>query len=91
MIFRLPKTCLTRAKGEEFRTELKKLILQHGSIEVSFENVECMNPSFADDCFGKLMKDLGYSAFMAKVKLKGKGINLTIRTLVNAVLADRKV
>gem|GEM_PF-5785033 len=46
-----------------------------------------MTPSFADECFGKLVERMGRDAFKEKVRLIGAAE--TIRILINTVMARR--
>ena len=81
---------LTRAQGEKLRKELEDLLGKFATgdrLEIDFSGVQVMTPSFADECIGKLAAQLGPAKFRESVSLKGA--DETVRTLVNAVLAER--
>ena len=81
---------LTRRQGKVVRERLVKEFqsLTPGDVlGIDFAQVETMSPSFADECFGKFAEVVGAGPFRTSVFLIGA--NDTIRTLVNAVLADR--
>lgn len=82
---------LTRRQGTMLRAKLVEMYSALGTEDtmgIDFDGVQVMAPSFADECFGKFAEVVGLSTFRSRVSLKGA--NETIRTLVNAVLSDRR-
>lgn len=81
---------VTRERGERLRTVLREKVdsLPPGEIlEIDFEGVENMTPSFADECFGKFIEALGREEFAKRVKLL-KAAPL-VRGVVKMVMGNR--
>ena len=78
---------LTRTQGERARAWLRDIIALHGPVEVDLSHVEAFAPSFADECFGKLLLELGEDEFRQKVRFCGG--TPAVRTLINYVLRVR--
>ena len=80
----------TRSQGKEVREritgELSRLA-EGDLLVVSFDGIGAMSPSFADECFGKLLLDLGRDGFSQKLRLVGA--NETVRSVVNAAMNNR--
>jgi hypothetical protein len=77
----------SRGQGESARKWLRGLVDVHSSIELDLSKVEVMTPSFADECFGKLLKELGEKEFRNKIRLLGA--SESVRLIVNYVLRLR--
>ncbi len=82
--------CVTRLKGEELRqslmSEFEKLD-DSNYLQIDFESVSMMTPSFADECFGKLAQSLGKPTFRSSIRLGGA--SQSIKDLVNTVISQR--
>ncbi|MGQ0613221.1 MAG: STAS-like domain-containing protein [Planctomycetaceae bacterium] len=81
---------LTRDQGAMVRKRLVEAVGRLGGREkilVDFEGIEAITPSFADECLGRLLLNLGLKRFRATVRLRTT--DATIRRLVNHVLAHR--
>ena len=77
---------MSRARGANARRALTELLARHGSISVSLEGVE-LTPSFADECFGRLLLELGEERFRGSLRIHGG--SQAVRRLVNQVLRSR--
>jgi len=81
---------VTRRQGELVREKLKEAIensIEEESVTVSLTEIEAMSPSFADECFGKLLLLLGTDQFKRKVIISGA--NEVNKALLNAILTKR--
>jgi len=78
---------VSREEGSAARKWLNGLVAIHGAIEIRLDNVDMMTPSFADECFGKLLREMGETAFRSKVHLSGG--DRTLRGLINQILRIR--
>ena len=78
---------LTRDDGEKLRRSLRARLAGGERLEIDFEGVEVITPSFADECFGRLLLEIGRPKFRESVRLRTA--DETIRRLVNHVLAHR--
>ena len=81
---------LTRDQGAKVRRRLTEVVKGLGDSEtvlVDFDGVATLTPSFADECIGRLLLNLGLREFRAKVLLRTT--DETVRRLVNRVLAYR--
>ncbi len=81
---------LTRRQGELVRErlvkELKSLDLTC-KLRIDCSGVSEMTPSFADECFGKLLQYVGAYSFRSRISLVGA--DDTIKVLINAILAQQ--
>ena len=77
----------SREQGRAARSLLKNLVRLHGTIELSLGGIEAMTPSFADECFGRLLEELGEAEFRRAVRFRGA--DPTTKTLINQVLRIR--
>jgi hypothetical protein len=77
----------SRTQGEAARKWLRGLVDLHKSIELDLDGVELITPSFADECFGKLLKELGQKDFRSRLQLRGGAP--AVQQIVNHVLRVR--
>ncbi|HET6428018.1 MAG TPA: STAS-like domain-containing protein [Phycisphaerae bacterium] len=81
---------VTRLRGEQARIALLGRLgeLNEGDVlEVDFEGVGHMTPSFADECFGKLAVDVGRETIGTRLRLINA--NAPVRAVVNTVITNR--
>ncbi|MGH7150714.1 MAG: STAS-like domain-containing protein [Planctomycetota bacterium] len=69
------------------RRKLRSRLEKGERLEIDFAGVEVLTPSFADECLGRLVLDVGLEVFRERVRLKAT--DETIKRLVNHVLAHR--
>lgn len=80
---------VTRRQGEVARGLLLQALEAYPKktrVTVSLAGV-VMTPSFADECFGKLLLNLGEEQFRTRVRFVD--VDGTTKTLLNAVLSKR--
>ena len=77
----------SRDQGKATRNWLKGLLDLHDSIDLDLNGVEVLTPSFADECFGKLLLELGETLFREKIRVHGG--NEAVKRLLNQVLRSR--
>ncbi len=80
---------VTRRQGELARGMLVEALgkyPQNTRVTISLAGV-VMTPSFADECFGKLLLNLGEEQFRKRVRFAD--VDGTTKTLLNAVLSKR--
>lgn len=80
----------SRQEGQIMRNQIKELIKKYDPdkrIMISLEGIIAMGPSFTDECFGKLLLEMGTTQFRRKIGFTGA--NPTIKTLINVVLSRR--
>jgi len=78
---------VSREEGKAARGWLRGLLELHGGIELGFDGVEVLTPSFADEVFGKLLDELGEDRFRQTIRFSGG--TSEVRTLVNQILRIR--
>lgn len=61
---------LTRGQGAPVRSKLHDLVASGARVEVDFEGVRTMTPSFADEALGRLMLELGADRFRESMVLR---------------------
>ena len=89
-VFRLAQfgeELLTRDAAARVYAELRQALAQHDRLRIDFAGVRIMAPSFADECFGHVVEELGREVFKARLELTGA--DPEIRALVNVVLRYR--
>ena len=74
----------TRKEGKNARIWIKGILGIHNSLLINFDTIEFLTPSFADECIGKLLIELGETVFRNNIKLIGG--NNTVKTLISQVL-----
>lgn len=79
-------TLTTRHKGASAREQILEDIDKHGSIELDFKESP-ISPSFADECIGKLAKQLGLEKFKASVRMTN--VSESSQTLIKHVISKR--
>ena len=82
------RVLLTRDQGNPIRSKLLALVRDGSRLRISFEGVESVTPSFADEVLGRMLLELGEEDFRKHVTLLPTDVST--RRLVNAVLANRK-
>lgn len=60
----------TRALGAKVRDEIVKSCINSQHVTLDFSGVDAMSHSFADECIGGLLTELGTAAFKAKIRFK---------------------
>jgi len=76
----------TRRVGEMARLALEQYLLEHEVIAVDFDN-QNLNPSFADECLGKLAEQLGLEEFKKRVRLGN--VSESTKPLIRHVVLTR--
>ena len=82
--------CFTRDQGKLAREKLLEAIEndpKEERVTISLAGVDTMTPSFVDECFGKLLLQMGSSCFRNRISFADA--NETIIALLNAVLSKR--
>ncbi|HKB15022.1 MAG TPA: STAS-like domain-containing protein, partial [Planctomycetota bacterium] len=72
---------------EPVRRDLRSRLGRGEKLEIDFAGVEVLTPSFADECLGRLVLDVGVEVFRERVRLRTT--DETIKRLVNHVLSHR--
>jgi len=80
-------TLVTRDQGIPIREQLLVLLNQGKQIEVIFDGVEALTPSFVDEVLGKALVVLGIDRFRNDVTLVAQ--SQEHRRLANLVLSNR--
>jgi len=78
---------LTRDAAARVCAALRRALDHHERLRIDFAGVRVMAPSFADECFGHIVEELGREVFKARLELTGA--DAEIRALVNIVLRYR--
>lgn len=81
---------VTRRQGDLVRKSLEKTLAglaPADRLRISLAGIGTMTPSFADECFGKLLLSLGESHFRSRIVLSEA--DEVTRTLLNVVLSKR--
>ena len=79
---------LRRRQGQEVRERIRAPLTASASIlRLDFDEVEIVTPSFADECLGRLLLEIGKQDFRRRIQLRSS--EETVRRLVNHVLATR--
>lgn len=73
--------------GEVVRDEITR-DLHSGKVIVDFSEVIGIGPSFADECFGEILRERGLKVFGRDLRFTGA--NQDIRTVVQFVLSERR-
>ena len=81
---------LTREQGESVRRVIEGRLASSasGHIEVDFDGVVAITPSFVDECLGRLLLKIGLDLFRERIRLSAA--DKTVQRLVNRVLAHRQ-
>lgn len=77
----------SREQGRIARLWLRGLIDLHQQVTMNLDGVQSLTPSFVDECFGKLLVEMGEDKFRTKLVLQGG--SPAVRTLLNKVLRIR--
>ena len=77
----------TRLLGEIVRKEILEACRANQQVVIDFAGVDTLSPSFADECFGVLLDELGIETF--KEKLRFKGTTSEINSLLRLVTSRR--
>ena len=77
----------SRQEGCVIRSRLSSLLAAHETVIIDLDGAEAMTPSFVDECFGKLLLELGEEAFRSRVSFEGS--DKSLKRLVNQVLRAR--
>jgi len=67
--------------------KIHNLLDKHDVVVVDFGGLELLTPSFADECFGRLILEHGRDFFRSRIRLKEA--SEATKHLVSAVLANR--
>lgn len=78
----------SRALGADVRTVLSGALDACDRVIVSFDGVEVVSSSFADEAVAHLLVDLGPENFRRRVRLAGA--SEPVRAVVNAALGTRQ-
>lgn len=81
---------VTRRQGDLVRRSLEKTLAAlapDDRLRISLAGIGTMTPSFADECFGRLLLSLGESQFRSRIALSEA--DEVTRTLLNVVLTKR--
>lgn len=78
---------ITRRMGNVCRNQINNIISRGHVAIVDFSAVDLMTPSFADECFGVLVEQLGRERFREVVRLRAA--TAEVKHLVTVVLANR--
>lgn len=78
-----------RITGVKVRTLIENLLAQSekAELEISFENVNMIASSFADEVFGKLFLKMGPLGFTSRIRFNS--LNGTCRHLIDAAITER--
>ncbi len=77
----------SRDQGRVARQWLKGLVEFHKQVLLGLDGVEVLTPSFADECFGKLLVEMGEEDFRNRLQITGG--TPEVRKLINQVLRIR--
>lgn len=77
----------TRELGKKIKTEIQTKLGFGASVIIDFGKVEGITNSFADECFGKLLVDIGPITFSENVKFSN--LDPTEKSIINFALHNR--
>jgi hypothetical protein len=92
-VFRLSEKAaalVTRDAGKRLRAELLALharLPADGRIRIDLSGVDVLTPSFVDECFGRLVSELGVKEFRARFRIEGADADW--KSLINSVVQNR--
>lgn len=78
------KSLGTRLDGKRIRTDTLQAINEGSFVVFDFNGVDVMSSSFADECIGKLIPELGIEKLKSKTTFQN--VNPTVRLVIQKVL-----
>lgn len=85
----LGKSLGTREDGRKFRSQILSNVNDEKFVELDFNGVELISNSFADECIGKLVEDLGLEKLKSLTTFKNT--SQTVTMVLQKVIKDRLV
>ena len=77
----------TRELGKMVKTQIETKITTGNPVIIDFEKIQGITNSFADECFGKLLVDIGAQKFSNTIKFSH--LDPDEKSIINFVLYNR--
>ena len=77
----------SRGGGQRVRTQIENLLRDREQIVLDFEGVGVISSSFADEVFGRLFADMGFSAFTRRIVMRH--VDPTVGGLIDRAIEQR--
>ena len=78
----------TRDTGRKARDEIRDILEANGSVTISFDGVNVVSSSFADEAIARLMIDLGSERFRSSVHLIDASPRIKTVVMASIVIRD---